>query len=610
MATKTASKTRKAASKTKKQTGKGPKPKSRRPRLRVLVTRGSITQISAPVVVVGTYKGIAPTEGSALGAINSAIDQWISRACDQGLMGAELGQVFFIPVPPQRIASESVLVAGMGDYGVFDYSDLCYLAMNVCYAVSALKMGSFATVLIGSGEGNLEVDPAVRGLLSGICDALHHVQPDERIKKLEIVEYSESRYEEILQIVRQIEKDQVLEHMLITVEERKLRDVKRARARKGKPKATTGQPATTTITRFVNRITIEHNGEGYSFSALTENAVVPVRQIEVQKFFTDGITKQLKICETEERQQQFGSLFHRYVFPRDFEQLIANNQPLTLVVDSTTAGLPWEMACFGPKRNLTYFGLGLKLTRQFRTMLAGAPGIAPPLNKSLRILVIADPAPEPELKLDGAALEGRKVVEILNSFKAAYAKNAEWKITIEGRIGSDRCDPVEILELIVNGAFDIIHYSGHGVFDEKRPNNGGWVFGQDTILSAREIFRARQVPRLVFANACFSAVCNNGEIPSPRASNRKLAGLAEAFFERGVQNYIGTGWEVDDAAAVKFAQVFYGKALNGEFLGDALADARRAIFNSGSTWGAYQHYGQSNARVVEEVSAKRIRLED
>lgn len=597
MATKNSSKTKKAASKTRKRTRKAAKPET--PTLRVLITRGSISEISAPVIVVGAYRGIAPTEDSALGVIDSAIDQWVSRACEHGLMGAELGQVFFIPVTPKQIPAELVLLAGMGDYGVFDYSDLCYLAMNVCYAVSALKRESFATVLIGSGEGNLEVGAAVRGLLSGICDALHHVGPNERIKSVEIVEYNESVHQEIVQIARQIEKDKSIEHIRLIVDERKLRNVKKARAPKGKTKATTNQPVANA--RFVNRITIEHNAEGYSFSALTENAVVPVRQIEVQQYFTDGITKQLKISDTAERRQQFGSLFHRYVFPQDFEKLIANNQPLTLVVDSTTAGLPWEMACFGPKQNLTYFGLGLKLTRQFRTMLAGAPGIAPPLNKSLRVLVIADPAPEPELKLEGAVKEGRKVVEMLNRFKAAKANDPDWRITIEDRIGSERCDPVEILELIVNGAFDIIHYSGHGFFDEKHPINGGWVFGRDTVLSAREIFRLRQVPRLVFANACFSAVCNNGEIPSPRASNHKLAGLAEAFFERGVQNYIGTGWEVNDVSAELFAQVFYDQALRGEFLGDALAKARVAIFESGPTWGAYQHYGQSGARVVEKA---------
>ena len=80
--------------------------------------------------------------------------------------------------------------------------------------------------------------------------------------------------------------------------------------------------------------------------------------------------------------------------------------------------------------------------------------------------------------------------------------------------------------------------------------------------------------------------------------NRQLAGLAEAFFERGIQNYIGAGWPVEDIPAVKFARVFYEKTLEGEMLGDALSEARRAIMSYGSTWGAYHHYGQVNARLV------------
>ena len=589
-----------APTKVKKSPGKGTRPGTRKPRLRVVITRGSVTDVPSPVVVVGAYNGIAPTERSALGAINFAIDEWISRACNHGLMGLDLGQVFFIPVTPQQMKAECVLLAGMGNYGVFDYSDLCYLAMNVCYAVSALKKGSFSTVLIGSGEGNLSIPDAVKGLLSGICDALHHVKPEERIKSVEIVEFSDVRHQEILESAQQIAAEQIIEHISISVEKGKSYTVKKPRRSPGNASAAANKAVV--AKPFVNRITIEHNTDGYNFAALTENAVVPVRQIEVKKYFTDGITKQLKISDTPERRQQFGSLLHRYVFPQDFDQLIGNSQPLTLVVDNTTAALPWEMACFGAKQKLTYFGRELKLTRQFRTMLAGAPGIAPPLNRNLRVLVIADPAPEPELQLAGAKREGLKVVEMLRKFEAEKSGDPNWKITIEDRVGHERCDPVEILELIVNGSFDLIHYSGHGVFDENQPNNGGWVFGRDTILSPTEIFRLRQVPRLVFANACFSAVLNNNVPFSPRESNRKLAGLAEAFFERGVQNYIGTGWQVDDDAAEMFAQVFYERALAGEYLGDALSAARTAIFQSGPTWGAYQHYGQSNARVVLKAS--------
>ena len=79
---------------------------------------------------------------------------------------------------------------------------------------------------------------------------------------------------------------------------------------------------------------------------------------------------------------------------------------------------------------------------------------------------------------------------------------------------------------------------------------------------------------------------------------RHLAGLAQAFFERGVENYIGTGWPVDDAAALEFAKVFYAQALSGEELGSSLSKAREAILTIGSTWGAYQHYGQATAKLI------------
>jgi hypothetical protein len=554
----------------------------------VVVTRGSITQVSAPVVVVGVYKGIAPAPASALKALDDALHQWFSRAIEHGMAGADLGEVFLVPVIRKEIAADSVLLAGMGEYGKFDYNDLRYLAMNIGYAVSALKLGGFACVLIGSGEGNLELEEAVKGLLSGCCDALHHVDPTERIAEIKLVEYDKNRYRKIVEILKDLVGKQVIENIEITIAEEILPTQKgRSASRKRTPSE---HPPVST---FVNRITIERSAEGYSFSALTNTAVIPVREVNVQRFFTEGITAQLKKGESQEK---FGLLLHKYIFPEDFERLVEDGLPLTLVVDGATAALPWEMACYGPKQRRSYFGLDLKLTRQFRTMLSGTPGIAPPINNSLRFLVIADPASDSDLRLPGAFREGEQVVQILKKFQTDLRGKLD--IEIVPCIGPENCDPVEILALILNETFDVVHYSGHGIFDEKNPNRSGWVFSRQCTLSAREIFRTRQIPRVVFANACFSAVCNNMMEPSAEQANQKLAGLAEAFFERGVQNYIGTGWAVDDVAAVQFAEVFYEQAMNGKSLGDALAGARRKIFNLGSTWGAYQHYGQSNARLV------------
>ncbi len=560
-----------------------------KPKLRVVATRGNVVDVKTPVIVAGGYKGIAPL--GVLTAIDDALEHWITRAGDQGMIGGNLGELFFVPVLEKQIASRAVLLAGMGEYGRFSYNQLRYLAMNICYAISALKLQEFASVLIGSEEGNLEVDEAVKGLLSGFCDALHHVDPKERVKVFKLVEHEKGKHAELVEVLNDLVARGVIDNIEITVEE----EIIRPRSGKGRAAVPAANRAPASA-KFVNRITIERGEEGYSFSALTNTAVIPVRKVDVQPFFTEGIAAQLRKGDSEKSLEKFGVLLHKYIFPEDFERMIDDGRALTLVVDKDTAALPWEMACFGPKHRRTYFGTDLRLTRQFRTMLSAAPGIAPPINKSLRILVIADPASDSDLRLDGAAREGQQVVEILKEYQARMAGTLN--VEIVSRIGPKECNPFEILALIVDETFDVVHYSGHGTFDSNKPNNSGWVFSHELTLSAREIFRARQVPRVVFANACFSAVTNPHGEPSTEQATRKLAGLAEAFFERGVQNYIGTGWPVDDAAAVQFAGVFYEGAMSGKLLGEALADARRSIFNAGSTWGAYQHYGQSNARIV------------
>jgi hypothetical protein len=560
--------------------------------LRVQMLRADITQVPSPVVVVGHYKGVAPIK--AVGALDAAMGNWISQAGERGMIGGNLGELFFVPVTHNQIAANSILLGGMGDYGQFTYDDLRYLVMNVGYAVSALRLESFASVLIGSGEGSLDVEEAAKGLISGICDALHHFEKRDRVlKELVMVERDPKRFEELKAIFERFKEEQPFENIKITLLEPK--DIPDK------------MPASTTVSRdadmgmrqsrFANRITIEKGEDGFQFSALTNSAVIPMRKVEVQEFFTEGIAESLRDSDVDS-QEKFARLLHKYIFPEDFERLITG-KPLTLVLDSTTASLPWEMACFGPHHRRSYFGTDLKLTRQFRTMLSSTPGIAPPVNKSLRFLVIADPANDDNsTALPEATNEGKAVVELLNEFKDQFSKTGELDITVVSKIGAYECKPVEILALILNETFDVIHYAGHGIFDKERPNRSGWLFRNKCILSAREIFRSRQVPRLVFANACFSAVTNGNQDPTAIESTRKLAGMAEAFFERGVQNYIGTGWPVVDSTATTFATSFYERALSGALLSDALADARRKIMNEGSTWGAYQHYGQSTARLV------------
>ncbi len=551
--------------------------------LNIEIVRGDIRDVKSPAVVVGHYRGVPPVR--AVGALDHALEFWISKAVKRGLIGGGVGEVFLIPNTQKALAASTVILAGMGEYGRFNREDLDLLFANVTYGVTALGWREFATVVVGSGEGNLSLEQAIEGMLEGVSAALMRLGRQDRLTTLRIVEYDEKRFNSIRHLLQQIAANQN-DGLKLRITERTL--PKRAR-RKDVSRSPNGD------TMKGSRITIERDGDVFRFSAIREQAVIPVREIAIQSAYAEGAADFLMSSQSREDQKKYGKLLHSYLMPEDFQDMLEVS-PLTLMVDRSTAAFPWEMAAFEQHGKSIFYGPGRQLTRQFRTTLSGPPGlIAPQTADRLRVLVIADPAPEAEFQLPGAREEGRAVVQILHTIKEQQGLD----LSIEQRIGANECDPVELLALILSDEFDLIHYSGHGDFDEKNPDHSGWIFGKAHVLSARDIFRARRVPRLIFANACFSGVVRSGKPFGLEESTRSLAGLAQAFFERGVQNYIGTGWPVDDAAALTFAKVFYSEALEGADLGSALAKARGEIIDLGSTWGAYQHYGQATAKLIQ-----------
>ena len=98
-----------------------------------------------------------------------------------------------------------------------------------------------------------------------------------------------------------------------------------------------------------------------------------------------------------------------------------------------------------------------------------------------------------------------------------------------------------------------------------------------------------------------------------RARNVELApSFAEAFFDRGVSNFVCTAWPVNDVAAREFALLLYrsssalptgdGRAGAATSPRDAARPCRSAPAPSprkaygALTWGAYQHYGNPHFR--------------
>lgn len=611
--------------------------------------KGGLTNVRAPVVISGRYDGL-PLAGSTK-AFDKKLDSWLSRAVDLGIIGSGLGQLF--PVSLERAFQEgrsntpNLLLANMGAPGHFAKDDLRFLVSNITVAVKALRCDQVATTLIGTRRKEMPVDEAVVGFLQGIIDgyARFHaiaqavtttrdlfVQAAKRPLNVMIVEEDGKRLDDIENAIKAIGSDDSVQKLQLYVE----------RGADVDPDPKTGvtaddtEPAMPlTLLRIArNKATGQaagskiHQTEIFQFSGVSERAAVPVREEVVNGFLARELPGRMIRTRSAEDRERWSAFFADCVVPTDFREVIEEATNLTLEVDETMAGYPWEMMAFEKYSRTTHLGIGATVSRQLRTLLSPPPSSPPALNDRLRVLIVADPA-SGSLSLKKAREEGETVAKILH--RANMAWRGQYKISATVRIGArddeevkplldrvralketvesvDTCDPLEIAMLILKGEYDVVHFAGHGFFD-REGERAGWVLDAQCQLSAREIFRVRQVPRLVFANACDSAEIGEAQ------QREQLVGLAQAFFLRGIPNFIGTGWEVDDGCAQECARWFYARVLGLKSpdadgvtgtsppatIGNALREARHMTLKfkpASPSWGAYQHYGHVGEKLL------------
>jgi hypothetical protein len=237
-------------------------------------------------------------------------------------------------------------------------------------------------------------------------------------------------------------------------------------------------------------------------------------------------------------------------------------------------------------------------------------------RQELRILVIGDPGdPETGHSLEHAREEAVAVAELLRSreLNVTLLVGAPEDGTGAGPLHGSGTPPAayfDVVQHLLAGEFDIVHYCGHADFDPAAPARAGWVF-KGGLLTATELEGMERPPALVVANACLTSQVWKidpkakperppAALSAPRVSREAgiLPTLADEFFRRGVCDYIGTAWPVPSIPALRFARKFYTELLAGKVLGEAVRLARESLFEGrsefaqyASAWAAYQHYG-------------------
>jgi hypothetical protein len=589
------------------------------PRLRVEVVCGDITHTSGDVLVAGLYRGVHPQNALlALDRLVSGTDVpplVLTEQARRGLLRGDLGDVEFFPLRKDRL----VAVGGMGHSGAFGEAQLRLLARNLTWAVANLpRPRTICTVLIGAGEGNLDVPAAVRSLFLGIGDALVDAHVRTRLGLLRVVELNRDRAAEILRMVQQLDlggalaldvKPAVVRGAGVTAGRRR----PAARPRVGTRARERATPA---------RLTFVRTPEAIRASVITRTSTIPERSLRLDATLIDELVLRMKDPETADI-PRLCALLRRLLLPREFVSALPFSPPATLdgtddapfvfEVDRDLARVHWEMmaADLGAADG-TPLGVQKQVARQLRTEYSPPPSPEANPGKARRALVIGDPGdPAKGENLPGARREALRVAEILKAKGleevACYvgARNDPEQLSL----GVPPATRIDVLDRLLEGGWDILHYAGHGDFLPGEPDRAGWVF-QDGLLTSRELERMDTAPRLVVANACLSsltsAVGTAGSVVA-KSDAQLVATLADEFFRRGVRDYIGTAWEVNDEGAIRFAETLYEALLTGTnadcSLGAAVLNARRALAARqdvfGALWAAYQHYGDPTASLVD-----------
>ena len=238
-------------------------------------------------------------------------------------------------------------------------------------------------------------------------------------------------------------------------------------------------------------------------------------------------------------------------------QNLARGSTIQLMVDDALKNIPWELMLETAYAGEIPFRVGRSTIGQQQPQT-----ISPPVRGSPKIkaLLIGDPTDDlGEARIEVQGLADR----IGRDGRFAYP---------DVLIGSEQCQRVRILSHLGSGKYGMVHYSGHTRFDGQK---SAWLL-RDGNITTDMLTNALQMapPPLVFSSSCQSAV--GGELRPVKYEDQTFD-LPSAFFQAGVEIYVGTLWEVDSLAARRFVEEFYNAFLSSEYcIGECLRQAKWA----------------------------------
>ncbi|HEX7614973.1 MAG TPA: CHAT domain-containing protein [Thermoanaerobaculia bacterium] len=178
------------------------------------------------------------------------------------------------------------------------------------------------------------------------------------------------------------------------------------------------------------------------------------------------------------------------------------------------------------------------------------------------------PRPRPRSPRDAAPVAARQETAAIRAALAPLVRSGHVKLEVLAS-----ATPAALHRKLSDGGVDVLHFVGHGAFDEKEKTGSlflvdarGRALAVDTDRVLR-LFSGRGL-KLVFLNACETGRGGRTDF---------LRGVAPALLAGGVPAVLANQYKVLDSSATAFARHLYWGLAKGRTLGAAAREARVAV---------------------------------
>ena len=259
--------------------------------------------------------------------------------------------------------------------------------------------------------------------------------------------------------------------------------------------------------------------------------------------------------------------------------------PLAITHDAAASKIPFELMRFEAAElpiDTPSIGKGIH-----RWLAVGGGRISssfgrPRLSRKLRIGLVIDPTGD----LPGAREEGLAIQQILQ----AMGDTVQFQSLGTGDAPATLQNVTDMLRQV-----DILHYCGHAFFAEDDRAKSGLNLAGGQVLTSEKLEAITPIPRVMLFNACQAGRVRGKDVVDKHESYS----LAEMVLRGGVEAFLGSFWEVGDAAAESFAKELYTQLSSGSTLRESVTFARRKLNqDQQNDWANYCLYGDGRFQLA------------